>query len=215
MDKYCIIRAPRLGDESLGPIYQVSQTPGIPIATLLWNKRLVTYAIGRLSKDLPMHYPEVMAINLAFEKWRVEANIDFKRVRIDQHPDILVEFVDPVNDSILSQDPKNIMGYSGFPTTSLQGHVRLNDSLNWGWQSVNFSWNVNNTLTHEIGHAIGMEHTSECPKCIMYPVYNGVVELGVDDIIQVITAYGKRTWAGNMYNRIKTAIHNILSRANP
>ena len=221
MDKVCIARTPPVGKEHLGPTYQVVNgitfgANNVPIATNIWgiNHRTVTYAIGRQSVDIPMHYAEVKAINLAVLKWQVEANITFKKVSITQYPDVLFEFIDPKTDPIMVTDA-TIMGYSGFPGTNLQGHVKLNDSLNWGWQSVNFSWNVNNTLTHEFGHAIGMEHTPECPQCIMYPVYNGVVELGTDDIIQVTTAYGKRTWANGWYARIKNAINVILNRSNP
>lgn len=221
MDKICIARTPPVGQAHLGPTYQVLQVAptganGVPIATMVWppNHRIVTYAIGRKSKDIPMHYAEVKAINLAVLKWQVEANITFKQVSLTQSPDITFDFIDPTTDNIMKTD-STIMGYSGFPGTDLQGHVKLNDNLNWGWQSVNFSYNVNNTLTHEFGHAIGMEHTPECPRCIMYPVYNGVTELGTDDIIQVTTAYGVRTWANGWYARIKNAIHVILGRTNP
>src|SRR5947209_20585017 len=114
----CILK--KIGDE-----IQYETTGIIPIInpSQIWHKPLVTYGISKLSKDMPLHYPEIVGINLAVERWRAEIPLEFRHVSIQQNPDVIFAWIAAADDAILKTDPNSIMGYAGYPGTSLQGKL--------------------------------------------------------------------------------------------
>lgn len=176
-----------------------------------WNKNIVTYALIKGSQDIPDQHEISIGMRLVMQTWQDEIPINFVQVKSTQNPDITFEWVDGNSDPII-KGSTGIMGYSALPDgTNFSIHIKLNDLLNWSFSGTNFQWNPLNTMQHESGHALGLQHDPN-PQAIMYYMYNGKIMLDASDIAAIQAIYGKRTWSNNAYLRMTTAIFNWKKR---
>ena len=77
--------------------------------------------------------------------------------------------------------------------SGLDGDIHFDDEEHWTLnkprEGTNFFW----TAVHEIGHAIGVEHSTYY-DAVMYPYYTGYkpnLKLHEDDIMAIQAKYGK------------------------
>src|SRR3990167_6186524 len=172
--------------------------------TAKWNKSELTYSIINYTHDFDKLRT---ALNLAMTSWDIEIPIRLKYVKINS--DITLAF--STTDKYFTDMP-GVLAYAYFPDSgSLSGKIIFNDNYLWsidgkpisareymkrtGKQVANMdnmfaTYNILHTLTHEIGHSLGLIH-SNYKIDVMYPFYNGVMELSENDIIRITNKYGK------------------------
>lgn len=204
---FCISQAP-VKNAQTGILEFAALTAPPPIVeyTGKWNKSILKYCILKGTLDIPDQHEIAIGINLTLQKISDEIPIKFVRCLASQNPDITYEFVPASNDPIFVQNP-TATAYSGFPDSLGKViHIRLNDDFNWSFSGTNFQINPLNTFLHETGHAMGLVHSPDCPLCIMYNFYNGVIELTSLDILRYVAKYGARVWSNGAYLRMKLAI---------
>ncbi len=173
-----------------------------------WHKSIVTYCLLKGTADIPDQHEISVGVALQLQTWQDEIPINFLRVKASQSPDVSFAWVDGKTDPVINGND-SIMAYSSYPTAAGNPiHINFNDDLNWSFSGTNFQWNPLNTILHEFGHALGLVHSPDDANSIMYPMYNGKIELDPLDISRIQAKYGKRTWAAGAYLRISQAVHN-------
>jgi hypothetical protein len=96
-----------------------------------------------------------------------------------------------------------VLGYA-FPPPPIHGGTRagdvvLNSSASW---NVDAQFDLQTVAIHEVGHALGLGHSS-FSSSVMYDVYNGIKQgLTSDDIAGIRSLYGARQsdWVDNFHN---------------
>lgn len=188
-----------------------------------WTKSPVTYAVVRGTNDVPRSHLYFKAVNLAFTIWELECKLKLKVVKSTENPDITVKWVPGIEDEYFGSD-SSILAWAGYPFTQFQGQLVLNDDKIWSTDGKSIdaatytritgkpvanpanrfkTYNMNQTLRHEIGHLLGLSHSISCPLCIMNPTYNETLDLQPNDILRARAKYGKRIFLGDWYNTLK------------
>lgn len=203
-------------------------------APLKWAPGIVTWKLVNETGDIPDGEMVHTAFALAFTHWGLfTKDISFHRVYGDVKADITIKFVvdpstfasastlamtyypNPNNPSITSlfnNDMHLIWSLDGKPITCAQalkqgnaiGCVDPNELL----QTINLL----QVALHEMGHAIGLVHTNDCPKCTMYPFYHNDMELQPQEISIVQQMYGKRIipqWVIDNFTSVLNRIKNL------
>lgn len=195
--------SPPVGDG----VYTADGSP--QIGTFLWNKPRdtdgfmeITYQLVMNSSDKFVDIPNThnisIAVNSAFTVWGLFGNIRFVRVPQTSSimPDITIKFdgSDPMFAPPSGQTISSTMAYTYYPNMTPSGKFTSVYNSNYLWSldgKFNFAYNINETLRHELGHSIGMVHTTN-PDDIMYPFYHNANNPTSMDIYQVQFMYGIR-----------------------
>lgn len=211
----CMVKKDSKGD----PAYSVTDTVEIPNK---WLKKAITVAIVRGTLDIPDMALEREIINLGLLMWTEEMGLTITQVKASQNPDVIIAFMSSSQDSYFASD-SSILAWSGYPQTSLQGQMHFNDDYRWSkdgapipahkadpahypdpFDPTTFrTYNLNQTFRHEFGHILGEVHIEDCPDCVMYPYYNGKLELQPVEITRIVSKYGQNTKGLSWYKRIK------------
>jgi uncharacterized protein YraI len=90
--------------------------------------------------------------------------------------------------------PGNILAHTFFPVPwlgDLAGDLHFDDDEKWVLHepTADDEFHLKTVAMHEAGHALGMDHSSD-PSALMWEEYEGVRELGADDIAGIQALYG-------------------------
>tara|TARA_R100001244_G_scaffold26163_1_gene26296 strand:+ start:753 stop:1490 length:738 start_codon:yes stop_codon:yes gene_type:complete len=183
-----------------------------------WDKKILYYAID-YNNDCPLIPMKKMkrAVNLAMSTWNFEIPIKLKSsYTIWKKADIIINFRKAEDDQLFSERP-GVLAYAYFPGTSKAGEIVFNTDYVWATHSRGIlgsdavrlgvldkviptnryvTWNILQTLIHEIGHSLGLRHDSDNnSKDVMDPYYDGkVLDLSERDLLRIRLKYGVRNW---------------------
>ncbi|XP_062951872.1 matrilysin [Cynocephalus volans] len=158
-----------------------------------WTSSVVTYRIVSYTPDLsPFTVDELVA--KAFDLWSREIPLRFKRIRWGI-ADIMIGFARGAHgDGYPFDGPGNTLAHAFSPGPGLGGDAHFDEDERWTDGSslgINFLF----AATHEIGHSLGLGHSSN-PHAVMYPTYENRdtinFKLSQDDIEGIQKLYGKR-----------------------
>jgi hypothetical protein len=137
-----------------------------------WDKRRLTYAFNHDTRDI-VGMSAFQAVRDAFRTWANVVPLTFVEVRPNNNPDIEIDWRD-------AKDPDNDMrggtlAHADFPpgcgvvTDTLPLPLHFDDSEHvWSIGSVNNAFDVETTALHEIGHCLGLMHTT-IRGAVMWP----------------------------------------------
>lgn len=125
----------------------------------------------------------------ALSKWSTTSLLHFKESRSNM-TNISIKFAAKNHgDPFPFDGPGNVLAHAYYPGTSLQGQVHLD--LDETWSLYDDSTSMYHVALHELGHAIGLAHSSQSSS-IMYAWYTNPVkyDLSDDDTLAVNSLYG-------------------------
>ncbi|EFB17312.1 hypothetical protein PANDA_010999, partial [Ailuropoda melanoleuca] len=179
-----IMQKPRCG---VPDVAEYSLFPAQP----KWVSSVVTYRIVSYTPDLPrVRVNQLVAKALAM--WSQEIPLSFRRV-LAGTADIMISFARGAHGDYNPFDgPGNTLAHAFAPGPGLGGDAHFDEDEHWTDGSrtgVNFLI----TATHELGHSLGLGHSSD-PNAVMYPAYRvgdpKNFKLAPDDIKGIRKLYG-------------------------
>lgn len=178
---------PRCGNADIISDFQLS--------VYKWNKPVVSwhyYLANQQVLDLTKK---------AFTLWEQNSGIRFEHHR--KNPDILISNKrrKHMMQKQTWQCPHLFNGKSGtlahayYPDQlNTNREIHIDEEEAWSYLTTNNippdQTSLYATLTHEIGHTLGISHSSD-QDAIMFAYYSGKTELGTDDILAIQNLYGK------------------------
>uniref|UniRef100_A0A8C5K2V0 Matrix metallopeptidase 7 n=2 Tax=Jaculus jaculus TaxID=51337 RepID=A0A8C5K2V0_JACJA len=181
-----IMKKPRCG---VPDVAEYSLFPSSP----KWTSRVITYRIVSYTSDLP-HFVVDQIVAKALSMWSEQIPLDFKRVRFGT-ANIMIGFARGAHgDQYPFDGPGNTLAHAFAPGPGLGGDAHFDKDEYWtDGSSLGINFLV--AATHELGHSLGLAHSSD-PEAVMYPTYgNGDLldfSLAEDDIKGIQRLYGKR-----------------------
>ena len=157
-----------------------------------WPQSKLTYTITRYPSNNGLTRREVTeTAEKAFKLWADASGLDFVNAGDNNlDSDIEISFVSYEHgDGDPLDGPGGTLAHAYFP--QFGGDVHMDDSEKWTIDSFSGT-NMLQTLTHEIGHSLGLSH-SDIRNSIMAPFYRGYnpdMSLETDDIRAIQALYG-------------------------
>jgi hypothetical protein len=126
-------------------------------------------------------------IERAFQVWSDVADITFKMIA-DSGEDFRVSSDADIRITGHAFDgPLGELAHAYFPVGRAAGDLHFDIQENW---SIGGFIDIFSVAVHEIGHSIGLEHSSD-RSAVLFPTYNGpITGLDIDDILTVQSIYG-------------------------
>lgn len=156
-----------------------------------WDKTDITYVFvngtdkldGDVERDL---------IRRAFALWAAQTRLTFSEVSDSSTADIVVGWAaGDHGDGDPFDGPGDVLAHASFPNPydNSQVFLHFDDDERWV-DSETQNVDLLTVAAHEIGHTLGLAHSSD-PDALMYPSYSGPYRtLGQDDIAGVQAIYG-------------------------
>ncbi|XP_071959883.1 interstitial collagenase-like [Antedon mediterranea] len=171
----------------------------IPV-THRWSSNEITWDIASYSKWLKNSQVDATT-EQALQMWSDAADLTFKRMRGESNVDIKISFVEGVHEDNIDFGGRNrAVAHAFYPPSSssnsipLSGDVHLYDGVVWTVNSATGN-SLMVHLLHEIGHSIGIEHSSNMND-VMHnppPAYHSDIQLSENDKEAARELYGAPT----------------------
>ncbi|KAM3615499.1 uncharacterized protein V6R79_003061 [Siganus canaliculatus] len=165
-----------------------------------WKKNVITYSIGRYTRDLPRNTVDSL-VALAFSVWARASSLTFVRSHT-RRADIMVEFVKNEHGDLYPFDgPRGTLAHAFGPGMGIGGDTHFDDDERWTTGETGFNLFV--VAAHEFGHALGLRH-SRNPESLMYPTYKSSHTanlLSSEDVAKVNALYSPVRGRLNHFSR--------------
>lgn len=155
------------------------------------------YGFASFTQDLSQ--PEIeAALAVAFGVWSAATPLKFRLVPASETPEFLIGFaVGAHGDDTPFDGPGGIAGHGFFPpppNTAIAGDVHFDDAESWtaGLPVPLGATDLVSIAMHEIGHALGLTHSTN-KDAVMFPTVQPRRELGGDDVPRIQALYGSAT----------------------
>ncbi len=154
-----------------------------------WDRTNLTWRIGSYFDALSQEGQDEAAED-AFELWADASSLSFTRITSGS-ADITIDFVAGEHgDDFPFDGPGEILGHAFFPGSGNPGQIHLCNEEQWALSPGDGQFDLFTGLVHEIGHALGLEHSLD-DDAVMAPNYmEGIDELDDDDIEAIQRLYG-------------------------
>lgn len=156
-----------------------------------WAKVELTYYFANSTGKLDGNIEHDL-IRQAFDLWSAQTPLKFTEVSSQAATDIVIGwFVRDHGDGDPFDGPGDVLAHASFPNPYDDSQVILHFDDEERWvNSDNRNVDLLTVAAHEIGHTLGLAHSSS-PNALMYPSYNGPHRfLDDDDIAGVQDLYG-------------------------
>jgi len=156
-----------------------------------WDKTDISYSFVNGTDQLPGD-TERDAIRRAFDLWAAQTPLTFNETSDSSASDIVIGWaVGDHGDGDPFDGPGDILAHSSFPNPYDKSQVFLHFDDDEHWvDSDTQDVDLETVAAHEIGHTLGLAHSSS-PNALMYPSYSGPHRfLDADDIAGVQSIYG-------------------------
>lgn len=138
-----------------------------------WNRNRITYAFQNGTTDMA-NESERQAIRDAFTIWTTANDFNFIEVAKTENPDIVIRWATSEHgDGGVFDGPGGTLAHATYPSRG--AFIHFDDDETWmSNQTTNSSQPIDlvTVALHEIGHALGLGHSTE-PNAIMFAFYGG------------------------------------------
>merc|ERR1711872_508273 len=156
----------------------------------VWEKTKLTYRVTQYSRNMSRALVN-REVRTAFKFWSDVTNLQFFNKKAGD-VDIEIAFYTGNHGDLDPFDgPGGVLAHARFPNYG--GDLHMDDSEHWTRNSKEGK-NILQTLTHEIGHSLGLSHSRD-NAAVMAPIYRGWnpdFKLHSDDIQGIQSLYGKK-----------------------
>lgn len=130
----------------------------------------------------------------AFSKWSNTSLLYLHEVQEEDKANITIKFLSGNHgDGYNFDGPGQVLAHAFFPGTGNGGDVHFDLAENWTLWNEDSGTSLYNVAIHEIGHSLGLSHSTQNDS-MMYAWYNPkIMELGKDDILGINYLYGVKT----------------------
>lgn len=153
-----------------------------------WNKLSLRYYINNSSNHLTASQRQSI-IQQAFSAWESVSKLSFTQVYSESSADLKIKWATGNHGDTEGFDgTDNVLAHAYSPPPlggSYAGQIHFDDDENWTETM------LLGVATHEIGHALGLGHSS-VSGAIMNQYYTGQTALGSDDILGIGALYGSK-----------------------
>jgi len=180
----------------MGEKWGYSPALGTPGGQVYWsfadlnlNSQLSQYYLGYPTISTPLTLWEREEVRKAFETWAEVSNIDFVEISDSVASNIRI------GKSYLDGFGKTLAETTVWPSSNTLSIIKaatvVIDSADQAKPTDALSTPLGflSTTIHELGHAIGLDHSANT-NAIMYPYYNGKIDLSSEDINGAQAIYG-------------------------
>ncbi|KAF6721671.1 Collagenase 3 [Oryzias melastigma] len=176
-----IMKQPRCGVPDIGEYNHFPRR-------LKWERNDLTFRITNYTPDLKSTDVDRI-IRRALNVWSAATPLTFRKLR-EGIADIMISFGSKEHGDFNPFDgPNGLLAHAYPPGRDIGGDVHFDEDENW--TNDQSDYNLFIVATHELGHALGLAHSSD-PGALMYPAYsyNEGFPLAEDDIDGIQDLYG-------------------------
>jgi len=188
-----MMEMPRCGvKDTVGQGAQLRRRKRFVLQGSIWKKKRLTWSISRYPSRQTMRREEIVdTAARAFQLWAQASGLEFINAGDNSvSVDIEIRFESYEHgDGEPLDGPGGTLAHAFFPLFG--GDVHLDDSEVWTINTARGT-NMLQTLTHEIGHSLGLSHSDQ-RNSLMAPFYRGYepnLSLKEDDILAIQSLYG-------------------------